>query len=648
MLGFAVLLVALYLASLYSYNLFHSLAEIFSVCVVFSVAAIAWHTRSIANNRFLLFLGMALAIVAVNDTLHLLAYKGMGVFTGNDVDLPTQLWIIGRYIFTLTFLIAPFLIGASARRLQAALGALGALWVIMLVLIFAWHVFPVALVDGQGLTTFKVVSEYVISVLLLVALGLLFRKRAAFERRIFLLLCGAVVATIASELSFTLYTDPYGLLNLIGHYLKIVAFFLLYLAIVERTLVAPYSLLFRELREREARLDGIGQVNEAAMQSLELHELMDSVLARIMGIMEAQAALIMLMRGGRLVAVASRGFKEGLVEDFSLSLGEGVAGQVATTGKPVSISDVQSDPRIVHPILVDNGIRSLLAVPMLRGGETIGVLHVDWREQRDFTTDDVRFLELLADRVAVAVFNADLYRRQKEVAEALQREMLVLPRELPGVRFGHVYRSASDGAHVGGDFYDLFPEDHSRVWMVMGDVSGHGIEAAMTAALIREVTRALALEVGRPEEVLQMVNRAVVTRLDFRHFATMFLGVLDLRTGRLTYCSAGHPPGLIIGKDRGISELASRGLPVGAFPDTVYSATTVSVDPGESIFLYTDGISEARDREGFFGVERLMEVLKGSHTPELLPRTVLAVVERFSQGHLVDDLAALCVSAEGL
>ncbi len=222
---------------------------------------------------------------------------------------------------------------------------------------------------------------------------------------------------------------------------------------------------------------------------------------------------------------------------------------------------------------------------------------------------------MLADRVAVAVFNADLYRQQKEVAEVLQREMLVLPRELPGIRFGHAYRSASEGAHVGGDFYDLFPEDPSRVWMVIGDVSGHGIEAATTAALIRDVTRAFALEIGRPAEVMTMVNRAVVQRLNLQQYATMFVGVLDLRSGVLTYCSAGHPPGLIVRKGGGVAELDSRSLPVGAFPGTAYRAGTAHLGAGDSVFLYTDGVSEARDRDGTSSVKSGLWLLSARVAP---------------------------------
>jgi phosphoserine phosphatase RsbU/P len=231
----------------------------------------------------------------------------------------------------------------------------------------------------------------------------------------------------------------------------------------------------------------------------------------------------------------------------------------------------------------------------------LGALLVGWSERRALTRGDLRFAELLADRVALAAFNADLYRQQKEVAEALQKEMLVLPDTLSGLRFKHAYRSASEGAHVGGDFYDVFSGEGSRAWLVMGDVSGHGIEAATTAALIREVTRAFAHEIGEPAKVLERVNKAVVTRLAFRHYATVFLGSLDLQTGRLDYCSAGHPPGFVIGTGGEVGELVSRSLPVGAFADVRYSTMSASVDPGQRLALFTDGVTEARRGRSFSG-----------------------------------------------
>jgi hypothetical protein len=649
--GLAVLLVVLTLTRFYSYNLFHSLAELFSVAVALAVFAIAWHTRSFARNPFLLFLGFALALVAITDTLHLLAYKGMGVFSDTGSDLPTQLWVAGRYEFALAFLLAPLLVPPRRRLLVPAFGILAVVWIALLLSIFAWPGFPHALVEEQGLTVFKKASEYAVCVALIAAFVLLYRKRAAFERRIFLLLGGAVAATILSELSFTLYVDPYGALNLVGHYLKIVAFFLLYMAIVDRTLVVPYSLLFRDLRQRDeerdqllARLDGVGQVTEAAMQSLEVHELIDSVLARLLPLVGAQAGLILLAQGDRLAAVSGLGFGRELREDFTVAIGEGIAGRVAATGRPLFVQDVQEDPRVTSPIVRGGDIQSVLAVPLRRGGALVGVMHVDWTERKRLTPGDLSFVELLADRVAVALFNADLYSHQKEVAEVLQQEMLSLPSRLPGVEFGHVYRSASKGAHVGGDFYDVFSGEDARVWILIGDVSGHGVEAATTALLIREITRAFLPENGEPAQVLRKVNHAIVRRLAFRHYATMFLGALDVETGHLEYCSAGHPPGLIRRLDGTLLELTSRSLPIGAFADAVYKPARASLLGGETLLLYTDGVTEARHGAEFFGEKPVMEVLRGGTTAERLPRELLDRVQEFTGGQLIDDLAILCIS----
>jgi GAF domain-containing protein len=652
LIGFVLLLAVLYLAYLYRYNLFHSLAELFSVAVAFAVFAIAWHTRKFAKNEFLLFLGATLAAVAVTDTLHLLAYKGMGVFPDRGANLATQLWVVGRYEFALAFLLAPLLLTAARWKSGVAFGLFAAAWTGLLLSVFAWPVFPVALIDGEGLTPFKRVSEYVVCVLLLAAFWLLHRHRQRFESRIFWLLSAAILVAIVSELCFTLYVDPYGFLNLLGHFLKIVAFFLLYLAIVERTLVAPYSLLFRGLRQREqereellARLDGVGQVTEAAMQSLEIHKLMQSVLARVVPLMKAQAAVILRVQGDNLVAVASKGLEEDLRESFSLPMGAGIAGWVAETRQPLYIGDAQNDPRVVSPVLVSRGIRSVMAVPLLYGEELLGVMHVDWTETTAVPTADLRFLELLADRVAVALSNADLYARQKEVAEILQTEMLALPALIPGLSFGHVYRSASQGAHVGGDFYDIFDDDDSRAWFLIGDVSGHGVRAATAALLIREVTRAFAVETRAPSDVLTHVNRAVVQRLGLRHYATLCLAVLDLTTRRLQYSSAGHPPGYVLRNDGTVAELVLPNLPIGAFREVTYYSEEISFGTGEILALYTDGVTEARRGREFFGESRLIEIIRRASSAESLPQEILTSVEEFSGGRSTDDLAVLCVSS---
>jgi len=248
--GGALILVGLYLSSLYSYLLFHSFAEIFSVIVAAAIFIIAWNSRRFLDNSYFLFLGVAFLFVGALDLVHTLAYKGMGIFPEYGTNLATQLWIGARYLQSLTLLVAPLLIG---RRLRVnwLLAGYSLVTALLLVSIFYWQNFPVCFVEGVGLTTFKKVSEYIISFILVGSILTMFQKRRQFDVIVLRLLVAAILVTIASELAFTLYESPFGFPNLLGHFLKIVAFYLIYKAIIETGLVKPYDLLFRDLKLRE-------------------------------------------------------------------------------------------------------------------------------------------------------------------------------------------------------------------------------------------------------------------------------------------------------------------------------------------------------------------------------------------------------------
>jgi len=246
----ALLLFGLWAVSLYNYLLFHALAEIFSIVVAFCIFMLAWNSRDLARNSYLLFIGIAYLFVGGLDLIHTLAYKGMGVFPGYGADLSTQLWIAARYVESISLIIAAFLVGRKLKTIFAFIGYT-IITAVLLSSIFYWNVFPVCYIEGDGLTAFKKVSEYIISFILIASIVALLQKRHKFEKSVLHLLIASIVVTIASELTFTLYTDVYGLWNLIGHYLKIVSFYLIYKAIVETSLKKPYALLFRELKQSE-------------------------------------------------------------------------------------------------------------------------------------------------------------------------------------------------------------------------------------------------------------------------------------------------------------------------------------------------------------------------------------------------------------
>lgn len=252
MLGLLVM-AGLYVASLHSYLLFHGLTETFSIVVACGVFMIAWNSRRVLDNSYLLLVGIGYLFVAGLDFVHALAYKGMPIFATAGSNLATQLWISARAVQAGTMLIAPLLIGRRFRP-SAAFLAYSDMTAFLLAAIFAWHIFPVCYVEGAGLTSFKVWSEYAICGVLLASAGLLYAERRRFDRPILYLLLGSLAAGIASEIAFTEYVGVYGTVNMVGHLLKIVAFYLIYKALIETGLVRPYALLLRDLKLSEEAL----------------------------------------------------------------------------------------------------------------------------------------------------------------------------------------------------------------------------------------------------------------------------------------------------------------------------------------------------------------------------------------------------------
>jgi signal transduction histidine kinase/PAS domain-containing protein len=249
-LAAAVSLAGLYLLSRVNYLLFHSAVEVFSIVIAFAIFAIAWNSRHIMDSSYLLFIGIACLFVGAVDLLHTLAYSGMGVFPEYGANLPTQLWIATRYMLSFSFLAALFFANQKFRPSFVIVGY-SVVTALLFSSIFYWGNFPQAFIDGVGLTPFKVASEYVISFILLFAIGLLTIKRREFSGSVVKLMVAAMAVAIAAEMSFTLYTDVYDIANMIGHLLTVISFYLIYNALIETGLTKPYDLLFRNLKQNE-------------------------------------------------------------------------------------------------------------------------------------------------------------------------------------------------------------------------------------------------------------------------------------------------------------------------------------------------------------------------------------------------------------
>ncbi len=248
---FLILLIGLYFTRIYSFLLFHTLSELFSIVIGVSIFIIAWNTRRFSKNDYFTFIGIAYLFISGIDLLHTMAYKGMSIFIGYDANLPTQLWILGRYTESLSLLISPIFLKRKLD-IKMALISFSLITGILTTLIFSGH-FPACFVEGKGLTQFKIVSEYIISIILLLALYYFLTNRAKFDSKILKLVSFSILLKIGGELAFTTYLSVYGSSNMLGHYFKLISFFLIYKALIVSNLENPYSLLFKELNDSEKK-----------------------------------------------------------------------------------------------------------------------------------------------------------------------------------------------------------------------------------------------------------------------------------------------------------------------------------------------------------------------------------------------------------
>lgn len=251
---FAAALILLYLSSTVNYLLFHSIAEIFSICIALTVFFVTWNCLQFVKNNYLILVGTAYLFIGVLDFFHTLSYKGMMIFTDYDY-YANQLWIAARYFESLVLLIS---FSFLKRKKQIPAFPIFILFTVVtasiLLSVFTWNIFPVCFVEGVGLTPFKIISEYIICAILLAAIFVMQRQRKAFDKTVYGYLIASIVLTILSEVSFTTYLNNYGFTNLLGHYFKIISFYFIYRSIIHTAIKEPYSLIFREMKQTEELL----------------------------------------------------------------------------------------------------------------------------------------------------------------------------------------------------------------------------------------------------------------------------------------------------------------------------------------------------------------------------------------------------------
>jgi serine phosphatase RsbU (regulator of sigma subunit) len=389
----------------------------------------------------------------------------------------------------------------------------------------------------------------------------------------------------------------------------------------------------------EARLRAIQSITDAALSRLDDHELLIELLDRIREILRADTVAVLLLdfSAGQLVATAAAGLEEEVRQGVRIPVGRGFAGRIAAEHRPV-ILDRVDHTTVLNPILLEKGIRSMMGVPMVARGRVTGVMHVGSLTPRQFTSHDVELLQLAADRAAAAV--RSMAARADQVAvEALQRSLI--PSALPAVAGAEMAgRYVPGSGVVGGDWYDVFTLPSGELCIVMGDVAGSGLPAAVIMGRMRSALRAYALETPDPAEVLRRLDRKV------QHFepgalATVLYAVFDPALGRVRVCMAGHFPPVIAlpGQPAEVASIPA-GPMIGVSPAASRHVTTLPVPAGALLCVFTDGLIERPGQLIDDGLERLRRIV-AAQPPEAVCAEVMG--ELVGSEPARDDIALLVI-----
>ncbi|HSF19243.1 MAG TPA: SpoIIE family protein phosphatase [Vicinamibacteria bacterium] len=401
------------------------------------------------------------------------------------------------------------------------------------------------------------------------------------------------------------------------------------------------------------RLRVILEVSEAIGEMLDEESLLTLIVTKLFAVFpQAERGFIMLSEEGQdelraKVALTRSG------EPTEIAVSRTLVRDAIENRRGILSADAMSDERFSSSDTVAKlQLRSVVCVPMIARGDVFGIIHLDGSE-KPFVKDDMAVLTAIARQAALSLSNARkhaslLKRRLLDADLLLARKIQshFLPREpprVPGYVFGEVYRSALD---IGGDYYDFLSLPEERVGIALGDVSGKGVSAALCMAKLSSEARYLSAGKTDPAEILRMLNASLYRDFTEGMFVTLVFFALDVSRNRLFVANAGHLSPLLRRRNGAIEPLESkRSMPLGIAKNLELESSAYELEPGDTVFAFTDGLSEAFDRnENLFGDERISDALRKSKgTPQDVLERLLRSVETFQDGRpQSDDLTIVC------
>jgi serine phosphatase RsbU (regulator of sigma subunit) len=415
--------------------------------------------------------------------------------------------------------------------------------------------------------------------------------------------------------------------------------------------VTPQVSMRRAIEREHADLrSAMGLINTTILSSLDAEEILQRVLVEATEAFKADWGWLAERENGSWVFRNVHGWPTEMIglsfREDELSLpslaARSCSVEYATGTKSVSDEHLE--------LMQRHDIGAFLMVPVLHRGQATGVMGFCWDVETPFTPAMVELAEKLAVSLSLALENARLYDSERRITRTLQSALFSAPASVPGLQLGHLYHSASAGAHVGGDFYDVIQLENQRLGLMVGDVAGRGVEVAALTTLIKSAMRAEAMRLPSPGSVLGHANDIMLRGGAPEEFATAFFGLLDNITGHFSYCLAGHPSPVLLRDGADPVFLAEPHMVLGVRQDSRYNASETVLDPGDLLVMYTDGLTEAKNRHGErYGTDRLLEnvAMCAAEPAEEVPESLFLSAFSFADGHLEDDVAIMALRRTG-
>lgn len=363
-------------------------------------------------------------------------------------------------------------------------------------------------------------------------------------------------------------------------------------------------------------------ISRAISSTLDLHQVLDLVMEQVIAVTRAGRGFLMLAdeQGGLTFRVA-RGIDREQIDKPESAISQGIIEAVARTRRPLLTSNAQTDQRLAdRSSIVLKDLRSVLCVPLLIQDRFIGLVYVDNRlRQGVFDQASLDLLTAFAGQAAIALENARLYglalekgrmERELSMARDIQRGLLPeSPPAVPGFELATFWQSARE---VSGDFYDFIPLPPGDTGVLIADVSDKGAPAALFMAVARSLIRASAVTAATPADALMKANRLIAADAKSGMFVTAFYAVLG-QDGTITCCAGHNPPLIYRAASASVDRLSEGGVALGVMEDVALENRPVSLAPGDVLFLYTDGFTEATNADGqYFGEDRLRQALQAA------------------------------------